>query len=223
LGGKPRGFLIFCPIFAYIVCLGMQKINSRYLQYGVIVVTMGWIALGASNLLLRQGTAKGLVNEHPEEIVKFITEKAGGKCAVIFTSSPGLTYVINKAAKNQKWSVCSVYSDHIHRVPKASILHKCAPDMVFIIKTYVKERKQRQDEVTAEVEKTMLASEKTYLCLDEDLKYKRMVPGVKTVTQHLPEYRYEIIFGPAKPGIDWDRIAQFFDWDWLQHRKDVSM
>ena len=213
LGGKSRSFLILIPFFAFIVSFGIYKIDNRYFEYSAILITIFLISLGHSNLLLKHGTAKGTINDRPEEVVQLITKEARDKRTIIFTHDLGLTYALNEAKNHRQWIVCSTYLDYIHNIPKAYLPNSFVPQMVFVIRSYIgplrKEIKPLNKALT-EAQNTIAVLEAAHLSKDRDIKLKKMVPGVNDLTNDLPEFRFEVVYGPSKSNIDWLKVASLF-------------
>lgn len=214
LGSKARSFLILTPIFAFLITFGIQKIKNQYFEYTCIFISILWFVFGYSNLLLKHGTVKAGINDQLEDVVKLLSEKANGKCTFVFLHDIGLTYSINAAKENQQWNICSVYPDHIHGAPKATISEECQPEIVFVIKSFLgslRNKREPLNRALLEVESIIINPKTEFLSPDKDIKLKKMIPGVRTITKDMPEFRFEIIYGKPKRVVNWNSIAFLFN------------
>jgi len=217
LGCKARSFLILAPLMAFLLCVGMMRLRSYGFQIVIAIVVLIWSLSGSYNLIVRQGTAKAGINDHPEEIVSFIAERQRhtGKKAIIFTADPGVTYALNSVAGKYNWHICSACSDYIHKIPRGTLSPSFDPEMIFVIKSYVgssiSQQKKFQVAYLA-AKQSILKSHTEFLSKDRDLWLKKMVPGVKNITKDLPEYRFEVAYGAPKPNVKWADIADKFSY-----------
>jgi hypothetical protein len=213
LGGKPRSFIILAPVFAFLAATAFFTTGRRY-RIAATLAMAGWMAFGIGHLLARTGTAKGGLNDHPEEIVRYISAKTAGQSAIIFLHDPALAYVLNDAG--QPWTVVSVSGDAVHGLGSGEVRLKGTPAMEFVIQSYTGD----QGEVAAKLDKrlqqaraAMTVAGSAKFGKDEQVAIKRRLPGLGDAGTLLPEYRFDVSYGYPKPGVAWENFAPIFRWD----------
>ena len=209
-GAKARSFLLLCPIIALLIARSIKPGVWGYIRAALLIL---WIGGGVYNLVARQETSKGEFNDHGEEVVRLIHKQADGKRALIFVHEPPLTYLLNRAAQNQRWQVCSVVEDYVHHVPSASIESFDQPDYVFVVQSYVgalHEHEQELNLALTTARNTILAPRQQGVSPDRDVLWKKRIPGMEAATRTMPEYRFVVTYGPPRPGVDWHAVANRF-------------
>jgi len=210
LGGKPRSFLILAPLAGFLAAAALKRIGSRAATAAALAVLAVWIGFGARNLLAREGTAKSGWNDKPEDVVHFVVREAGGGCVLIFAVDPGLAYALNEARAGRRWSVCSLFPDHVHGVARGEIRDRdCRPDIVFIIDS----GRTASDEIRAvmsEAAALLDRPRRRHFVPDPDVARKQAIPGLGDFTRGLPFFRHEVVFGRPKDGADWAAVARLF-------------
>jgi hypothetical protein len=213
LGGKPRSFIVLAPVFAFLAGTAFLKAGIRYRALAV-AVTVCWMGFGIGHLLARTATAKGGMNDHPEEIVQFIADKSAGQCAIIFLHDPSLAYVL--AETGRPWTVVSVSGDAVHGVGSGEVNLKCAPAMEFVIRSYTGD----EAEVAAKLESrmqsargAMIAAGSAQFGRDDHVAIKRSLPGLGDAGKLLPEYRFNVEYGAVKAGVAWKDFETVMRWD----------
>ena len=212
IGSKARSFLLLCPVFAFLAARLVEQIKRTSVRYAMIGITCVWIAQGSSDLLSKTGTAKGGINDHPEQVVNLVQKEAHGTCSMIFVTEPALTYALNEAAEGEPWTVCSVSADYIHSKREAST-PVCKPEYVFVVESYVGALHDYKRELTLALdtaEETITGPQIARLSFDQDGRFKRLVPGFRTATADSPEFRFVVHYGRARPAVDWDAVASAF-------------
>jgi hypothetical protein len=216
LGGKPRSFIILAPLLAFILAIGFQCRAPIQYRLFIVPVAVCWIVTGCIHLLLRTGTAKGGMNDHPEEMIQFISEQSKGACAIIFLHNPTLTYALNRVAHENTWNVVSIFGDPLKGIPSGAIHLKCLPTMEFVIKSFTGDsaeviaRLQRRLRTALEC---MTVDGEQMFGNDPDAAVKRQLPLLGDTGKSLPDYRFQVIYGNTKQQIDWTQIASSFSWD----------
>lgn len=215
LGGKPRSFIVLAPIFAFLLATGFLFVATRY-RLAIAALAVCWISVGIYHLLAREGTAKGGMNDRPDEIAKFIAEQSAGQCAIVFLHDPSLSYVLDEAAHNRPWTIVSVYGDPVHSVASGDMNLKCEPSVEFVIQSYTGD----QGEVEFKLNQAMQRARDAMVLLgeekfgrDEDVAYKRSIPGLGALAKSLPEYRFDVTYGYPKQQTEWQSMAAAFRWD----------
>jgi hypothetical protein len=211
LGGKPRSFIVLAPLLAVPLATGLARVRRPWLRVAVLVVTVAWIGWGAFDLLARRGTAKAGLNDHPDEVIALLAREATGKRAVVVTTDPTLTYMVNRAARrrDQAWAAISYFDDPVAGVPRGTT-PSADPEVALLVRssTVVLVPVKRQlDELFADARAGLTDVRHEHLSRDLDYTMKRRLPGMSAAAE-LPEYRFDVTWGVARPGTDWDAIAR---------------
>lgn len=213
LGGKPRSFIVLAPAFAFLAATAFLKAGLRY-RWIAAAVTVCWMSFGIGHLLARTATAKGGMNDHPEEMVRFIAEKSAGQCAIVFLHDPSLAYVLAEAGR--PWTVVSISGDAVHGIGSGEVNLKCNPAMEFVIRSYTGD----QSDVAGKIDARMRAASAAMIPIgsaqfgrDDHVAIKRQLPGLGDAGKLLPEYRFNVEYGAAKPGTDWKALEPILRWD----------
>jgi len=135
LGVKARSFLVAAPLLALLAAQGFALLRRRWLRFWMVAFSLLWVVFGCSNLLLRRGTAKGGLNDHPEEVAEFVKQNAGGDCCLVFVHDPALVYILNRH-QLPLTSTVSLFPDYVHGVPAGVIQRRCQPREVFVVKSF---------------------------------------------------------------------------------------
>ncbi|HYL74343.1 MAG TPA: hypothetical protein VEU96_09050 [Bryobacteraceae bacterium] len=213
LGGKPRSFIVLAPLFAFLAATAFLTAGLRY-RIAATVVTACWMAFGIGHLLARTGTAKGGMNDHPEEIVRYIAEKSAGQSAIIFLHDPALAYVLNDAG--QQWTVVSVSGDAVHGLASGEVRLKGTPMVEFVIQSYTGDQGEvaaKLDQRLQQARAAMMVAGSAKFGRDEQVAIKRRLPGLGDAGKLLPEYRFDVAYGYPKPRVRWESFAAIFRWD----------
>jgi hypothetical protein len=214
-GAKPRSLLILCPVFAFLLAWGLREI--RFL--GIVVIQLAviaiWITMGADHLLSKTGTAKWEINDRVSDVVQLVDQQAAGRCLIVFTYDPDVTYALNEQAKltHERWTVCSAFADYVHHVEVARAPRYCRPEISAVIQSYPGALHEYSRALTQALDQANLSLDKTsvaYLSKDPDFSIKRRLPVFKTVTQNQSPYRFIVTFGRPRPDVEWSRLAQRF-------------
>jgi hypothetical protein len=211
LGGKPRSFLLLVPIWGFLFAYGLSRTTSRYIKYVSIFLILIWIGCGYKNLIMREGTAKGGINDHMEEVEAVLENACIGKRTLIFSHDLGLTYYINKHKGNQDWIVCFAYPEYFHNLYDCSIPVNYRPEVLFVVGSYVGALESKAEELQRLV--NMFKSQCTNLkefrvCIDKDVQMKKKIPWIREQAKLLPDYRYTITLGePSDPNFDWTGLS----------------
>lgn len=213
LGGKPRSFIVLAPIFAFLAATAFLTTGPRY-RVAATVAMVCWMGFGIGHLLARTGTAKGGMNDHPEEIVRYIAGKSAGQSAIIFLHDPALAYVLNDAG--QPWTVVSVSGDAVHGLASGEVRLKGTPAMEFVILSYTGDQGEvaaKLDQRLQQARDVMTVAGSAKFGRDDQVAIKRRLPGLGVAGKLLPDYRFEIEYGYPKPGVAWESFAPVFRWD----------
>jgi len=174
----------------------------------MVTLSLLWVAFGCSNLLLRRGTAKGGFNDHPEEVAEFVKQTAGSDCSLVFVHDPALVYILNRQ-ELPRTSTVSLFPDYIHRAPAGEIQKRCQPKQVFVVKSFAGWPEGIRSHFGFAEGRALagLASEKVAnFCRDPDAGHKRWL----TREDDLPDYRFEVDYGTARPGVNWEDVARLY-------------
>jgi hypothetical protein len=218
LGGKPRSFLVLAPVLAYLQAEGLAVLRRPALRSLTVAGIVLVIACGMANLVRKEGTAKGGINDDLQAVAAFIDERSAGACSVVFTYDPGLTYVLNEADRPRR-TVVSVQRDAIHDrwVGDPSFALACPPELVFVVRSYlppfapVRDRVDRAMEAALEAIATV---EVERLSRDPAVAIKRRIPGLGSQSADLPDYRFTVYHGPSAAQVDWGELLGAFVMHW---------
>ena len=218
LGWKPRSFTLLSPIFIFMVACGFTHVKKMALKCLVTAVICLWIITGARNLLARDGLAVTTLNEHRDQVTDLVENqtKDADRCVLIFTYDVGLTYKLNKLAPlNGAWIVISPYDDFINQVfVEENVPLACKPKKVFLVESFAMPRTQaKKDQLKRLIDSIRMnidGSKVKNLSRDSDVRMKKMIPGLKFKSQHLPEYRFMISYGTPLSAVDWTSLAESF-------------
>jgi hypothetical protein len=156
------------------------------------------------------------MNDHPDEIARFIAGKSAGQCSIIFLHDPALTYVLNEAALGRPWTVVSVSGDPIHGIASGDVNLKCLPAMEFVIQSYTGDKgvvAARLDQILEDARESMTPVGSERFGRDDQVALKRRLPGLGDAAKSLPDYRFEVSYGAAREGVAWGNLASVFRWD----------
>jgi hypothetical protein len=213
IGIKPRSLMFMAPLGSFLFARGMQRIPSHTFRGIALAVCCTWVVASCGNLLLKEGTAKGAMNQHPDDIVALVGTESTDKCSVVFVHDPGLAYTLNAKKAGQHWSVCSFYPDYVHGIPAGVVSDSCRPEQVFVVRTFIGSLLFRQSAVNAALagaEAAISEPRVSYLRFDRDARAKRGIPGLGSIAQQLPDYQYVVTYGAADPRTDWESITARF-------------
>ena len=199
LSGKPRNFLILIPVYAYLVGIGMQWMNSIYIKRTAMIFIMIWIAIGYYHLLSKNGTAKALFNDKLDDVVEFVKEKSNNRRAIIFTSDPSLTYYLNNELSNTGSAVCSFRNDRVHGVMRGYIPDNINPELIFAIKSYAGSlsiKADKLDKIFNFILTNMDNPSEEKLSPDKDVFWKKKIPFLDKdpSVRLLPDYRFVVYY-----------------------------
>ena len=116
VGNRPYCFVGLVPVVSLFLALGAERVDAPAWRGWATALGVLWIATGAHNLIARQGTAKRLFNDHPEEIIGRLQQLSAGEPALVVTDDLVLTFEINeRRAKGRTQLVtCSPFHDRFH-------------------------------------------------------------------------------------------------------------
>jgi len=200
LGVKPRSFIVLSPVLGTVLAFGFLRLSRKAARYLLLAVTCVWAAWGANDLLRREGTAKGGMNDHPEEVSEFVRAEAGPGCGAVFTHDPGLAYVLTRdLAPLRRFAVISTYPDWVHGLPEGNWQPTCQPDKVFVVTSTVGSLNLNKVLEPALTHAVRLIDHPAVRQFgpDPDVRYKRLMagPGVS-----LPSFRFTVQYGPVIRG-----------------------
>jgi hypothetical protein len=236
-GAKPRNFILLCPIFAYLAAYGYGELpwpawHSHTARAAALLLPAFWITSGAAHLLTKTGTAKGGLNDRPEQVVQLLQTVGQGHCVVIFTHEAPLTYVLNRAAAGHPWDVVSAFPDYVHHLPAASRRQSCTPDFELVVQSYtgaLHDFKPSRDHALALATALIATPRTAHLSIDPDFQWKARLPGFREGVAGESPARFIVTYGPVKPDADWQRAATAFafyqppEWDGVPSRFQADL
>lgn len=213
-GFKSRSFLGLVPVFGLIVCVGLEQTSSkrdfiRRVRLVWACAVLLWTGAGVHNLLMRQGTAKGGMNDHPEEVFHRIVEITKGAPTVVFAYDPVVAYVFNRLARVKKipLSVCCTTIDHVHGVNRGSLPHGKVAYLVTVetFKGAWLPVVAELDRVVDALKGVMCDSVRFAMGTDELLRAKRYV-----LRRNLVADRYIVTVGSLQEGAELSALARIW-------------
>ena len=93
LGIKPRNGLLLAPFLALPIALTVSSLRWQSQAASLILIAL-WISFGAEHLFLRKGLAKSTMINRPEEVTSYIRNAQSGRCDLIITYDPLLTFTV---------------------------------------------------------------------------------------------------------------------------------
>ena len=134
LGGKPRSAMLLAPAFAPLAAMAGGRL-SGWAQNALLGFLALWSGVGITHMLGRYGQAKSTMNDHPEQVVRFVREDAGGSCAIVATFDTGLTFTL---AQDRLPNVV-VFSAVNQELAHGSALAQasgCIPTRLYLVRSY---------------------------------------------------------------------------------------
>lgn len=204
LGASPRNFCYLSAAVGFLLAIGAETIPHRAWHFASSVLVALWIGLGAHNMILRTGTAKGGFNDHYEEIVQKIVQLTEGKSAVIVLYNANLDFEFNELRLKNKLpiAICSETPDCIHQIERGFQGDVLAFERVIVIENYpFPEGQDPMIPLLAEAKSAIgntIVSEMGY---DPDYQMKSLLSR-----QAIPPNRFKITSGDAR-NFDWKELS----------------
>lgn len=199
LGWKPRSFLVLIPIVVLLLTLGGREIKHKVWHVVAIVMVVLLLVQGGYNIYMKDGTAKGGINDPLEKVVNAIYERTDTDKAIIFTHHPALAWYLNKFRDKRRleWEIISLYG-RLDSLPPGTPPHVSEPEKIVFVESFIgslKEVEKKLRLIQKKVVTNMSNIQTLKIGKTVGEKWKEKLAGID-----LPTYRFTIYIGNyAKP------------------------